>query len=298
MKMLVTGATGFIGSAFRELALARGHSVAGLIRPESAVRRPQSSTAAMTWLRGTLEQPPWEAIRTFGPEACVHAAWIATPGLYLDSPENEPYFRWSLAFLQGLARLGLPYAAVLGTCIEYQLGPQPLSEDHTPLAPTTRYGEWKNKLRCALEDEFAGSGTALGWTRVFYPYGVGEHPARLCSSLIQAVRRGETTILKTPNSTKDYINIEDLAGALLSVVERRYAGAVNLGTGCGVTVLRLAQTVAEMAGRPELVKVAEAKSDDPFPCVVADAARLRSLGWEPKVTLPAGVRRLLEHLGL
>ncbi|MEI9864251.1 MAG: NAD-dependent epimerase/dehydratase family protein [Limisphaerales bacterium] len=54
------------------------------------------------------------------------------------------------------------------------------------------------------------TGWQFCWGRVFYPYGVGEHPARLCSSLIQKLQRGEKLVLKTPHSRKDYIYIEDL----------------------------------------------------------------------------------------
>jgi len=296
MRILVTGARGFIGSAFCELALAQGHVVAGLIRPTASGRKPEMRS--ITWLQGTLEAPPWQAIRAFGPEACVHAAWIATPGVYLQAPENELYFQWSLAFLKHLASFGVGYLAVLGTCIEYQLGPEPLSEDYTPLAPTTPYAEWKNRLRMGLEQELNQTQTALGWARVFYPYGVGEHPARLASSMIQALRRGEPIVLKTAQSTKDYIYIEDLARALLMVVATRFAGSINLGTGQGVTVQQLASTVADFVGRPELVSVAKTPTPDPFACVVANASRLRSLGWEPKVTLETGVRRLLDHLNV
>jgi nucleoside-diphosphate-sugar epimerase len=134
------------------------------------------------------------------------------------------------------------------------------------------------------------------WSRVFYPYGPGEHPSRLCSSIIARLSRGEPVILKTPDSTKDYIFIEDLAGALLTVVEQRFAGCINLGTGTGVTVREIAQTISEMMDRRSLVQEANPPELDPVPYVVADGTRLRGLGWRPAHSLADGLKQLVQFL--
>src|SRR5258706_3085677 len=105
MKILVTGATGFIGSAFCRRALRHGHSVAGLIRPAKNPPAEISTGEKMTWLAGTLAALPWKSIEQFQPDVCVHLAWIATPGVYLESPENEQHLQWSLDMVQRLAGL-------------------------------------------------------------------------------------------------------------------------------------------------------------------------------------------------
>lgn len=294
MRILVTGGTGFLGSAFVRLARQAGHELAVLSRTGAGV--PDGAA----WLPGSVAEPPWPKIEDFAPEACVHAAWIATPSVYLESPENEAWVKWSFDFLTRLAGLGVGHVTVLGTCIEYRITGQNLDEDETPLGPVSPYA----RAKCELHERLllhgrqpASSGGALpplAWARVFYPYGEGEHPARLASSLITKLRRGEPVSLKTPRSTKDYIHVEDLAAGLLAVVERRYSGSINLGTGEGVTVETIARELGRLIGRPELIQVPENPPADPFDYVVADAGRLRSLGWKPQVTLAAGLRRLVE----
>lgn len=271
-------------------ASSAGHTLAELTRSPRKV-------SAAEQLVGTLAQPPWAAIRQFAPEACVHAAWIATPGVYLESPENQDWVRWSLAFLEGLPELGVCHVTVLGTCIEYLITGQPLREDATPVAPQSVYA----RCKCALHEQLTArqqsgplAGAAIAWARVFYPYGCGEHPARLASSLIAKLRRGEPIHLKTPRSTKDYIHEEDLAAALLTVVERRYRGTINVGTGVGVTVETVARTLGQLLGRPELIRLSDGAPADPLDYVVADAGRLRALGWQPQVALEAGLRRLVK----
>ena len=227
----------------------------------------------------------------------MHFAWIATPGVYLDSPENENYLQWSLALMRRLRELGTNHIVGVGTCIEYKITDAPLQEERTPVDPTTLYSRCKNALRETLEAGARKDGSRFCWGRVFYPYGVGEHPARLCSSLIHKFRRGEKLRLKTPHSTKDYIYIEDLAGAILLTVEKEFAGTINWGTGIGISVREIADTVADLLGRPELVDEISPAEKDPLGFVVADATRLRGLGWKPAHTLRQGLEKLVAQFG-
>ncbi|MBV9127003.1 MAG: NAD(P)-dependent oxidoreductase [Verrucomicrobia bacterium] len=301
MNILLTGGTGFIGAAFLKLALARGHRVAALAR---AARRADHLFAHenLVWLHGSLADAPFAHIAAFAPQTCVHAAWIATPVVYLDSPENDNYLCWSLDFLDRAREAGARHLVVLGTCIEYEIPPsrrELLSEITTPVAPASRYARAKNALRLALESRGERTGDfQLCWARVFYPYGPGEHPDRLCSTLLRRLQAGEKIVLKTPASTKDYIFIDDLAAALLRVVETEFAGDINLGTGVGTPVSGIAAQAAALCGRPELIAAAPATPSvtDPLGYVVADASRLRALGWQPAWDFARGLERLHESL--
>jgi len=296
MKILLTGPTGFIGSAFIRLALAKGHLIAGVAVPSESLPQDLAVAENMAWLRGTLDEAPWKEIEEFAPEVCIHTAWVTAPGVYLESPDNFRFLESSLQFLGKVQQLGTSQIIGLGTCIEYQIGNQPLSEERTPIAPTTTYARCKNDLRIKLEEEAAAKGFGFCWARVFYPYGPREHPSRLCSSIIQKIARGEKIVLKTPDSTKDYIFVEDLAAALLMVAEKQFQGTINLGTGVGVTVRQIAKTLVEMMGRTELIAEVSPPEIDPLGYVVADASRVHNLGWRPAHDLKKGLRLLLEGL--
>jgi len=293
MKILVTGATGFIGAAFVRLALSHDHEIGGLRLPAESPPASVPASNQLVWIPGTLDDLPWREIEAFKPEVCVHFAWIATPGVYLESPENELHLKWSLNLARRLKGLGLRHFVGVGTCIEYQISHTPLMEELTPVAPTTRYARCKNTLRETLAAEARQDGSQFCWGRVFYPYGVGESPARLCSTLIQKFRIGEKLMLKTPNSTKDYIYIEDLAAAILLTVEREFIGTINWGTGHGISVRQLAEAVAALMGRPELVAEVSPPEIDPLGYVVAEASRLLQLGWKPEHTLRRGLEKLI-----
>ena len=294
MKILLTGPTGFIGSAFARCAINRDHQLAGLIIPSEQVPTGLPANQNLVWLRGTLEEAPWSEITAFRPDVCVHTAWITTPGVYLESPENDRFRDASLQFIRKVVDLGARRVLGLGTCIEYKITQQPLNEDSTPIAPTTTYARCKDELRLALENDSKARGFGFCWARVFYPYGPGEHPSRLCSAIIQKLLRGEKITLKTPTSTKDYIYVDDVAAALLTVIEKRFEGNVNFGTGTGTAVRTIAAIIGQLTQKSELIDEASQPDPDPFPYVVADAARIKSLGWKPRFTLEEGLRRLLD----
>jgi len=293
MRIFVTGATGFIGRAFVRQAVAGGHAVGALARPGSAAAL--SAHPALTVTVGTLAMPPWKDLTRFAPDVCVHAAWITDAGVYRDSPENDRYVDESLAFATGLFERGVGHVVALGTSAEYRPSAQPLDEARSPLGPRSPYGRAKHALRLALSEQARGAGARLAWARIFQPYGAGEPSARLCSTVARRLAVGERVTLDTPGAVRDWIHVDDVATALLCLVEGRVDTVVNVGSGVGRTVEDVARTIADLLGRRDLV-VAGAEAADVFGPLVADPARLRRLGWKPRVELAVGLSTLIEGL--
>lgn len=294
MKIFVTGATGFLGRAFCRAAAASGHEVLALCRAADA-GLPEDCRV----LTGSLEEIPWPEVERFAPEAALHLAWLATPGVYLQSPLNDSLVSQSDQLFQGLIRSGAGFIAGTGTCIEYAPSPDPLREDVSPIAPTFPYSRAKVTTWENLQALSRDSGVAVSWLRVFYPYGEGEHPGRMPSALIRKLSAGEVLELRTPDSVKDYIHVTDAAAAMLTALEHRIVGAVNIGTGTGVRIFDLAKAIAVSCGSdPDLVRRAATLAEDAFPVTVADTAKLSSAGWRTRVTLAEGVGRLRESLRL
>jgi dTDP-6-deoxy-L-talose 4-dehydrogenase (NAD+) len=291
MKVLVTGATGFVGRVFVRQALACGHTVCALIRPGSAGL---PAHRALTSLVGTLDSSPWADLARFAPDVCVHAAWMTDAGIYRDSPQNDRYVEESLALVGTLFEQGVGHVVTLGTCAEYQASADTLGEDRSPLGPRSSYARAKHRLRVALAEHARGAGACLAWARIFQPYGAGEPAARLCSTVARRLTRGERVILDTPQAVRDWIHVEDVAAALLCMVDRRVDAVVNVGCGVGRTVESVALVIADLVGRRHLVAANDA-SDVVGP-LVADATRLRGLGWAPRVELETGLAALIEEL--
>lgn len=292
MRVFVTGVTGFVGRAFCQAAQARGHELLGLTRTPN-VPAPDGCRPVY----GSVENVPWKEIETFAPDAVLHLAWIATPGVYLQSPDNTVFLAQSQTMLRGLMDRGVKHIAGVGTCIEYAPSVEPASEQHSALAPAFPYSRAKVDLMNWLRSVCNQSAIAWTWFRIFYPYGAGEHPSRLPSHLVLRLRQGQEVVLSTPHSVKDFIHISDLAKALWQGLEARITGPVNLGSGQGSSIGHLAQTIAGlMEIDPALIRTADSPGVDPAPFMVANISKIRTTGWEPSMSLTSGLQKLIAVL--
>ncbi len=294
MKVMVTGATGFIGSQTVSALIKNGHQVAALSRNPT----PQAlgEKDHITRLQGSLTKAPWEAIKSFAPDACLHSAWITTPGLYLESEENDTLVSDSLYFLKQLEQMGVSQFVALGTCIEYDLSSgKPLNEKLTPTAPAHRYSKAKVRLHEELRRTLSPTST-LTWARIFYPYGCGEAPERLSSLLIKKACAGETLELKQPRNTLDYIHISDVASALALVLETSPGGSINIGMGTGISVRALAEEICRQMNCSSLLRFSKTDFSNAPVSIIANNSALRSLGWKPETSLEQGLEDLISKL--
>lgn len=299
MNVLLTGAGGFIGSSILPCLIRAGHDVTVLTRPDSmeAIRQ-RLHVEDLTCRFQTAGPSQWaEAVGSQSYDACLHLAWIATPGIYLTSSENETFADATLALAERLFRNGTAHFIGTGTCIEYAPGQTgPCQEINTPVEPTSPYGLAKQRTQMGLEQLAGELGTHWTWARIFYPYGLGEHPARTVSTFLRTLAAGQPLNLKTGASIKDFIEIQDLSAALVHLTGIAPQGLINLGTGVPVSIMDLAHAAARLTGAdPALVKNS-GEGQDPYAYHLSDSRKLQSTGWSPSITLEEGMIRLRNSL--
>jgi nucleoside-diphosphate-sugar epimerase len=282
--------------------LGRGHAVTALVLPGDPMDRIRDLEGRFDPIFGRLSD--LSAIRAVltdsQPDACIHLAWYAEPGKYLDAPENVACLSESLAFLQELFRAGCRQAAVAGTCAEYEATREPAREEETPLRPATLYAAAKCACYWVSRHLAAASGARLAWARLYLPYGPGEDLRRLVPAAIRALRKGNPFPATAGDQVRDFIHVGDAADAFCSLVERGADGPFNIASGRPVTVRALLEILGRRLGRPDLVRFGErpARGWDP-PVLAGDTRRLRALGWGPRVSLEEGldasIRWMADH---
>jgi nucleoside-diphosphate-sugar epimerase len=293
-RALVTGATGFVGRhGLRPLA-EQGFEVHAVTK-----RKPPAELADLAvWHRADLlDSAAAEAtIDAARPSHLLHLAWYAEHGDYWSSLENVRWVEASLALLRRFGAAGGRRAVVAGTCAEYDWSRSPLSERKTPLAPATLYGAAKHGLHVVAAALAARAGFELAWGRIFFLYGPGEDPRRLVASVARALARDERAPSSHGRQRRDFLHVEDVAGAFAALVASDVTGAVNIGTGTGVAIRELVGLIGELSGKPELVDIGAlpARPDEPAE-LVAEVRRLRDeVGWMPSRSLEDGLRETLE----
>jgi nucleoside-diphosphate-sugar epimerase len=294
-KVLVTGAAGFIGRQCLQQLVERGFEVHGIFSSSSNCEIPNVQMHKLDLLEGQYVD---ELIKKVRPSHLLHLAWVTTPGILWNSPDNH---RWAEASL-GLAHMfkdqGGQRAVFAGTCAEYDWSYGICSELNTPLNPTTLYGSCKKELF----ENLKMMDFSCAWGRVFHLYGPYEPQKKLTASVILALLRGENALCSYGNQERDFLHVQDVARAFVTLLECSLQGAVNIGSGSPVKLKSLCLKIGEKLGMSErlIFGAIPAPKDDPG-LLVADVKRLyEELQWRPIWDLDTGLDQTIqwwkEHL--
>jgi nucleoside-diphosphate-sugar epimerase len=297
VTVLVTGAAGFVGSQVVRQLVAANTQVAALVRPGSSRPRLRDLEDRVQVLEADFGDPGAIAaqLALCKPERCIHAAWYAEPGKYLDSPQNLDSLRASLALLEELAKVGCKHVVGVGTCFEYEMGSAPLGED-SPTKPFTLYAAAKHAFHVVATQRAAQLGMDLAWARLFYLYGPFEDERRLVPAAIKALSAGQEFKTTSGEQVRDYLHIEDVASGLVALSTHGATGAFNVSSGVPVTIAALMQTLGDLLGRPELIRQGAFPVRDWDPdYVCGDNHRLRTeTHWSPRYVVRDGLAQTIE----
>lgn len=295
-RLLLTGATGLVGRQAIVPLRERGYEVHA-VTSRAAV----AADEGVVWHSADLLDPEdtVDLVSSVQPTHLLHLAWYAEPGAFWTSPQNERWVAASRVLLRSFAQAGGRRAVAAGTCAEYDWSVAGVCrEGVTPLRPTTAYGQAKAALHAETAELYGGGGMpTLGWGRIFFLYGPGEHRTRLVSSIATALLEGRPAPCSHGRQVRDFLHSADVAAAFVALVDRdEVSGAVNVASGEPVTIAELAALVGEACGRPELIELGALpeRAEEP-PVVVADVRRLREeVGFVPGRTLAEGIAATVE----
>lgn len=281
MKVLVTGATGFIGRHVTRALVSAGHEVHAVAR-HAGPAGPGLTWHALDLLSEELPPAALDEARVL-----VHLAWEAGPG-YSTSPNNETWLQASLAHAAAFARAGGSRIVVAGTCAEYDWAAAPLDgelSESAPTSPSSLYSRAKLEFLEGLDREAA---LEVAWARLFWLVGPGERSGRLVPSVSMAAVRGERVKIKDADDVRDFLDVRHLAQGFRLLVESSVSGVVNLGSGRGRSVGEVATLAATAAGAPQCVDLRPSEAGPHR--VVADTTKAREvLGFIPPDDLEIAV---------
>jgi dTDP-6-deoxy-L-talose 4-dehydrogenase (NAD+) len=263
-RVLLTGATGFVGRQILRALAERGARVDVVLR-EGRIVPPE----ARAHLGRTLSTPDlfaeraeWWTAACEGIDVVVHAAWYAEPGEYLRSPKNMDCLAGTLELARGAARAGVRRIVGIGSCAEYDAAAGTLSTA-TPIRPETPYAAAKAAAYLGLSRWLPAQGVELAWCRLFHLYGEGEDARRLVPYLRERLAAGAIAELTVGQQVRDFMDVRDAGDTIAEVALGTVQGAVNVCSGVPVTVRELAERIADEYGRRDLLHFG-ARADSPF----------------------------------
>lgn len=241
MKILVTGATGFIGNYVIQELLKRNLNViasgTSLQKAHSYDWYPKVEFIPYTIGQKNTEENLFERFNR--PDILIHLAWKGLPN-YTQLFHFEDELPAQYFFLKQLISEGLSKITVTGTCFEYGMQEGCLSEDMHSL-PDNPYALAKNTLRRFLEELRKHSNFDLKWARLFYMYGKGQSPNSILSQLDRALENGDSTFnMSMGDQLRDYLPVEKMAEYIVNIsLQNEVTGIINCCSGNPISIKTL-----------------------------------------------------------
>lgn len=314
-KILITGGTGFVGTHLTEALLAQNQSAPSEIyvtchNPDKPWAYKEAIGGASHLLALNLcdAEATKSALKKIQPTEIYHLASIAQVGNSFSQARSvlENNFNLQLNLLEAIAEI-CPEARVLvvSSAAIYDVSAAanpPFIDEKCPIQPNNPYAASK-----AIQDMMAaayGQSQGLNIVRVrpFNHIGDGQETGfavpDFTKKVIEALQNHQTEIaVGNLEAKRDFTDVKDVVSAYMLLMSRGEANAVyNLGSGSSVTMSSILDTLIQLSGK-NLTPVTDPALLRPIdtPNIVADASRLRQLGWEPKIPLAETLKRIYNY---
>jgi UDP-glucose-4-epimerase GalE len=317
--VFVTGGAGYVGSHAVKALAAAGYDVvvyddlsAGHREAVDRIAAASSGRAVTLVVGSMLDRPALDrAMGEARPAAVMHFAARLDVGESVREPlaYYDVNVTGTLNVLAAMALARVPRFVFSSTCAIFGETDAPLVED-LPTRPVNAYGETKLAVERALPHVERATGIRWSALRYFNAAGADEDgligeahdpeihviPRAIAAAAANADFTVYGTDYATPDGTciRDYVHVTDLADAHILALRRLEAGgesrAYNLGTGTGVSVRQVLDTIGRVAGRPVPHRIGARRAGDPARLVANSERARHELGWRPARSLDQIVR--------
>jgi dTDP-glucose 4,6-dehydratase len=304
MRILITGAAGFIGSHLTDRFLSEGHDVIGVDNLSSG----RISNLAAAQHNPRFRFVEHDVIHPFQEDGeldwILHFASLASPPKYLAMPiqtlrvNSEGTFHLlELARRKGAALFLASTSEVYG---DPKVHPQPESYwgNVNPAGPRSSYDEAKRYAEAITTAYSTKFGLDIRIIRIFNTYGPRMDPddGRVITNLITQALRGESlTIYGDGSQTRSFQYIDDLVNGIALLMKVKYNRPVNLGNTEEYTILQFARIVKELTGGVAKLEFRPLPVDDPKQRRPDISLARNLLQWQPTVEIRDGLRRTIEY---
>ncbi len=294
MKVLLTGATGFIGSQLTQRLIAERHQVAIVVRPESKLEilqaiLPQIQVHVYDGSYASLVQ----ALGLAQPELVIHLAslFLAQHNEEDVSRLIESNLKFPAQLLEAMSQLGIHHLINTGTSWQ--------NYKNNEYKPVNLYAATKQAFESLLTYYVEAQGLKAVTLKLFDTYGPGDTRPKLLPLLKRAVNTGETLEMSPGEQMVDLVHVEDVMDCFIAAGVRLLKGEVSstevyaVCSGEHLSLKDLVGTLAQMTGKRLNVKwgVRQYRNREVMQPWTSGGTLP---GWSPRISLASGLREYIE----
>lgn len=260
-KILITGATGFVGSQILKSLSKKDISIRLVVRNHSSefsklenIDKIIQTENLFTETEDRLDDICSDI------DLIIHSAWYAEPGKYIDSPLNIDCLVGTLNLAKSAVNNGVKKFTGIGTCFEYDLNTSETLSISSPLRPTYPYSAAKAAVFSFLTHYLALYNIDFLWMRLFYLYGENEDSRRLIPFLRDKLSSGQPANLTDGYQVRDFLDVREAGEIIAKESLNSTNGPYNVCSGKGITIKELAENIAEEYNAKHLLNFGEYKS--------------------------------------
>ena len=302
MRIVVTGAAGFLGSHLSDRLLAEGHHVVGLDNLVTGDVRNIAHLAGHERFRFLLHDVTEYIYLDGAVDAILHFASPASPIDYLQIPiQTLKVGALGTHKALGLARAKKARFLLASTSEVYGdplVHPQPESYwgNVNPVGPRGCYDEAKRFAEAMTVAYRSFHGIDSRIVRIFNTYGprMRAHDGRIVPSLIgQALKGDPLTVFGDGSQTRSFCFVSDLVEGIYRLLLSDVTDPVNLGNPAEMTVMQFAETIKRLTRSTSTIIHKPLPIDDPRQRRPDITQARQRLGWEPRINLDEGLAATL-----
>ncbi len=294
-RIIITGATGFIGVFLIKEWLKQTCEIYAVIRPgsEKKKRIPQSERVHIVEL-SIDEYDKIPEVITKG-DLFYHLAWEGTRAPLRDDYEIQiRNYNATVAAFQAARDVGCKLFVGSGSQAEYGKM-SGVVDENSPCFPDTAYGKEKLHAFNSLADMAERMGIRLVWPRLFSVYGPYDYPGTLIMTCIYKMMRNEEVDISKGDQLWDYLYVEDAAQALVMMANcNSTSGVYIVASGYQRPLREYVLAIRNITGSNSCLRFGNSIDYEKEKInLMPDPSKLKKLGWKPNTTFQDGIRYMV-----
>lgn len=293
-KILITGASGFIGRGILEKLIEKNVYIIYAVTTDKARLLQYEDKLNIVTINLLYEEEIKRLIKKVKPDILLHLAWkLEGNDGFQNSSDNIIWLKASLSLVEEAVKNKVNRIIFAGSSSEYNYSQVPLKESDN-MTCLNLYGKCKKAVTDICNDYCKAYGVQFVTARFFSVY--GRYDNRVSRAIPEAIKRfnlNKPFNCKSPYNKWDYIYIDDAANSVIKLIESDYTGIVNIASGKVVTMKEIFSLIAKLMQKEELLSIDESNKESL--CLIADNSILTNeINYKCKVDFYEGISRTIE----